>query len=173
MNSLDTIKDIFDMSLIDDMKFVAPPDHTCWIAFSSFFFLIPSAYAFCNQLYFMSAVLFFKSFNSFNFWRKPNYSWRRIADRIYAKIAFLVVFFNGIRFYYFDPLIHSSYIAFIIFVYFYYMSNKWCNDSFCNNMINNPNPIWWKYHFLFHVLATYVQIIVVYSMIHYNDQSLN
>ena len=92
MNSLDTIKDIFDMSLIDDMKFVAPPGHTCWIAFSSFFFLIPSAYAFCNQLYFMSAVLFFTSFTSFNFWRKPNYSWRRIADRIYAKIAFLVVF---------------------------------------------------------------------------------
>ena len=157
------------MTVFDETKFVAPREHTQWIAFSSFFFLIPSAYAFYNQLFFMSTVLFFLSLTSFNFWRKPNYSWRRIADRIYAKIAFSICCVNGFRFYYFDPLINSSFIAFLSFVYFYYMSNKWCNDSFC---IENINPIWWKYHVLFHVLATYVQIIVVKSMIDYYNLSL-
>jgi hypothetical protein len=165
IDSIDTIKDIFDMTVIDETKFVAPQEHTSWIAFSSLFFLVPSIYAFNNEQYFMSAVLGLLSITSFNFWRKPNYSWRRIVDRIYAKIAFAICFINGIRYYYLDPLINSSCIAFITFVYFYYMSNKFCNDKFCNNM--QINPCWWKYHMVFHFLATYVQIIVIKSMIDY------
>jgi hypothetical protein len=164
-DSIDIIKDIFDMTIIDDTKFVAPQEHTSWIAFSSLFFMIPSIYGFYNEEYFMSGVLCLLSITSFNFWRKPNYSWRRIVDRIYAKIAFAICFINGIRYYYLDPLINSSCVAFITFVYFYYMSNKFCNDKFCNNM--QINPCWWKYHMVFHFLATYVQIIVIKSMIDY------
>ena len=170
-DAMDTIKDIFDMSIIDDTKFVAPQEHTSWIAFSSLFFLIPSIYGFINEQYFMSAILGLLSILSFNFWRKPNYSWRRIVDRIYAKIAFAICFINGIRHYYFDPLINSSCIAFVIFVYFYYMSNKYCNDTSCNNM--QINPCWWKYHMIFHFLATYVQIIVIKSMIDYETNLKN
>ena len=168
MDFYDIVKDIFDMTLIDESKFVAPIEHTRWIAFSSFFFLIPSFYAFCNQLFFMSSVLFFLFFTSFNFWRKPNFSWRRIVDRIYAKIAFSICFFNGFRFFFLHPIIYSSCIAFVSFVFFYFLSNKYCNDTFCFNMNFIPNPIWWKFHFLFHILASYVQFIVVYSIIHYN-----
>ena len=163
---MDTIKDIFNMTVIDHTKFVAPQEHTSWIAFSSLFFLIPSIYGFINGQYFMSVILSLLSIISFNFWRKPNYSWRRIVDRIYAKIAFAICFINGIRYYYFDPLINSSCIAFVIFVFFYYMSNKYCNDKSCNNM--QINPCWWKYHIIFHFLATYVQIIVIKSMIDYD-----
>lgn len=167
IDTIDTIKDIFDMTVIDETKFVAPQEHTSWIAFSSLFFLVPSIYAFNNDQYFMSTVLFLLSATSFNFWRKPNYSLRRIVDRIYAKIAFAICFINGIRYYYLDPLINSSCVAFITFVYFYYMSNKFCNDKFCNNM--QINPCWWKYHMVFHFLATYVQVIVIKSMIDYEN----
>lgn len=166
-DSIDTIKDIFNMTVIDDTKFVAPQEHTSWIAFSSLFFMVPSIYAFNNEQYFMSVVLGLLTITSFNFWRKPNYSWRRIVDRVYAKIAFTICFVNGIRYYYLDPLIISSCIVFIIFMYFYYMSNKFCNDKFCDNM--QINPCWWKYHMIFHFLAIYVQTIVIKSMIDYEN----
>ena len=55
---------------------------------------------FNNEQYFMSVVLGLLTITSFNFWRKPNYSWRRIVDRVYAKIAFTICFVNGIRYYY-------------------------------------------------------------------------
>ena len=124
--------------------------------------MIPAFYALLYKLFFMSAVLSFLSFSSFNFWRKPNYSWRRIFDRVYAKFAFSVCLFNGIRFFYFDPF---TPFAFISFVFFYFLSNLFCNDSLC--FTNSINPIWLKFHFLFHSRASFVQFMVVHWMIRF------
>ena len=90
MNSpLDAIKEIFIMS-IDHNKYVAPYEETRWIMMSSLFFLVPSTYGYKNEQYFMSTTLMLASLFSVNYWRHPTYSWRRIADRISAKMAFMI-----------------------------------------------------------------------------------
>ena len=60
MNSLDTIKDIFDMSLIDDMKFVAPPVHTLLDCF--FLFLFSYSFRLCllqSTLFYVRRFIFY------------------------------------------------------------------------------------------------------------------
>ena len=121
-----------------------------WLDRVSFQLFIISIYAFNNEQYFMSVVLGLLTITSFNFWRKPNYSWRRIVDRIYAKIAFAICFINGIRYSYLDPLIITewvAFVAFVAFVYCYYMSNKYCNTNLQNKIVS----CWWKYHLMFHL----------------------
>ena len=159
MDHIDTIKEIFDLT-IDHQRYVAPYDQTRWITLSSFFFLIPGVYGYQNEQYMMSFTLFLTSLCSVNFWRHANYSWRRIMDRIYAKISFIICFVNGIRYSTLNLIIVSELLAFFAFMYCFYMSNKY------NALHNN---IWWKYHLTFHLLAAYVQIIIVKSMIDYEN----
>ena len=171
MEIIETIKDILDMTVIDESRYVAPEEQTVWIQVSSLFFLVPSIYGYNNGEYEMSIVLYVLSITSYNFWRKANYSWRRIVDRIYAKIAFIICIVNGVKNYKNEVLCNTSCIAFVVFVYMYYMSNKYCNDKTCNE--KEINPIWWKYHMMFHLLATYVQIMVIRSMIGGRDGCMN
>jgi hypothetical protein len=172
ISPLDAIKEIFDMTVINHNKFVAPYEETRWVTMSSLFFLVPSIYGYKNEQYFMSIVLCLSSVFSVNFWRHATYSYRRIADRIYAKIAFMICCINGIRYSYLDPLIIIGWISFLIFVYCYYMSNKYCNDL-CYNKNYSPNSIWWKYHVLFHFFAMQVQIITINRMIEYANRNTN
>ena len=46
-------------------------------------------------------------------------------------------------------LADTEWVAFVVFVYCYYMSNKYCNT--CYNNKYQPNSIWWKYHLMFHL----------------------
>jgi hypothetical protein len=168
ISPLDIIKEIFIMS-IDHNKYVAPYEETRWIMMSSLFFLVPSTYGYKNEEYFMSMTLCLSSLFSVNYWRRPTYSWRRIADRIYAKIAFMICCINGVRYFYLDPLIITELVAFLIFVYCYYMSNKYCNTYLQNNNIS----CWWKYHLMFHLFSAYSQLIIIHSMIEYTNRNTN
>ena len=170
-SSLDAIKEIFIMS-IDHNKYVAPYEETRWIMMSSLFFLVPSTYGYKNEQYFMSTTLMLASLFSVNYWRHPTYSWRRIADRISAKMAFVICFINGIRYSYLDPLIITewvAFVAFVAFVYCYYMSNKYCNTNLQNKIVS----CWWKYHLMFHLFSAYSQLIIIHSMIEYENRTNN
>jgi hypothetical protein len=126
----------------------------------------PSTYGYKNEQYFMSTTLMLASIFSVNYWRRPTYSWRRIADRMYAKMAFIICFVNGIRYSYLDPLIITEWVAFLIFLYLYYMSNKYCNK-------NTVDTCWWKYHLMFHLFSAYSQLIIIHSMIEYTNRTTN
>jgi hypothetical protein len=73
-------------------------DQSKWLVVSSFFFLLPSLYAFYNNLHFHSLLLVTTSLVSANYWRKACISWRRDLDLIFSKISFVVFFHNGVMY---------------------------------------------------------------------------
>ena len=91
------------------------------------------------------------------------YSWRRIADHVSAKIAFIVCFVNGVILTAETSIfiIISELICLSLFLYCYYMSDKYCNK---NIDVNNMDPCWWKYHALFHSFSVCAQMLIIYSV---------
>lgn len=150
-------------TIIDHTQLVAPADHTNYITISSFLFLVPSIYAFKKDQYAISGALFFAAIMSANHWINPTYSWRRIADHISAKIAFIVCLVNGLILASSTSIfiVISELLCFCAFLYCYYMSNKYCNKSIS---INNTDPCWWKYHVLFHFFSVCSQMLIIYSI---------
>ena len=128
------------------------------LALSSCFFLIPSIYAYYNDLYFFSVLLIATSFISANFWRYAIHSWRRDLDLFFAKVSFVIFLSNGIYYLRYTPYVVTGYSGLIVLLYFYYLSDKYLKEH---------NTLWCKYHFLFHVLLTYEQFIIIDSILKY------
>lgn len=114
-------------------------------------------------IYVISCALFFAAIMSINHWINPTYSWRRIADHISAKIAFIVCLINGLVLASTVSIfiVISELICFGLFLYCYYMSDKYCNK---NINVNNTDPCWWKYHTLFHLFSVCAQMLIIYSI---------
>jgi hypothetical protein len=136
--------------------YIAHWDQTKWLVLSSFFFTIPGTYALINNLYKHFILLLFTSLISANYWRKATYSWRRNMDLIFAKISFIVYFSNGVyyvrKLYYLLP----GYSGILVLIYCYYLSEKLCK-------LKDNN--WYKYHFIFHIILTYEQFIIINSIL--------
>ena len=147
------------MFIIDDNQFVAPLDHAKYVTCSSFLFFIPAIYAFIKKQYLLSVSLFAAGIMSVYHWRYPIYSYRRIADNIAAKIAFLIVCING--FYLYPVFFIYKLICLRLVFYCYCMSDKYCN---CNIHINDTNPCWWKYHVAFHICCVCSQMLIIYCI---------
>jgi hypothetical protein len=149
-------------NIIDHSRLVAPLEQSNYIIYSSFLFFIPSFYAFKNDQKFISTSLLIASLASINYWRDPTYSWRRIIDHISSKILFIIFFINGILLAS-DPIFFISEIICLgLFIYCYFMSDKYCNY---NIHINDIDPCWWKYHMLFHFFAVCSQMLIIYYSI--------
>lgn len=150
-------------TIMDHNQLVAPLEHSKYITMSSLMFLIPSFHAFKRDKHVMSIVLFLAAVMSINHWRHPTYSWRRIADHVSAKIAFIVCLVNGLMLATETSIfiVISELICFGLFLYCYYMSDKYCNK---NIDLNNTDPCWWKYHALFHSFSVCAQMLIIYSI---------
>ena len=144
------MKEMIDMT-IDNNRMVAEWKETKYLVVSSSFFMVPAIYGFYNNLYLLPCVLLLTTLFSMNFWRHATYSWRRIADRIFAKISFTIFFINGVK-----RVSHlfSVYTGLVGIIYCYYMSQK-CHDTL----------YWWKYHMMFHLFVAYNQFIIINSII--------
>jgi len=140
---------------------VAPLEHAKYITCSSLLFFYPSVYAFTKEQYIMSGALFVAGTVSVNHWRNPTYSWRRIADHFTAKAAFVICLVNGVLFATDVVFITAELICSSLFVYCFYMSDKYCNKSI---QINEMDSCWWKYHVLFHFFSVCSQMLIIYSM---------
>ena len=144
------INNILDIHTIDVTRYVAPYYQTKWIVCSSLFFLVPCAYGYMSEQYFLSIISFLTSACSINFWRDANYSYRRTIDVIMAKIAFLVYVGYGVINVTSLPYVIAGYTGLFGVIYCYYMSNK-----------HGDSELWWKFHMLFHFLISWVQIIAI------------
>jgi hypothetical protein len=147
------IKEILDVDTIDDTKYVANWNQSKWLILSSCFFIIPCAYAFIHKEYILAGTLLLSSIISVNFWREANYSWRRIADRVFSRLSLVIFLFYAYFYAALKIFIIVGFIFFCPILYCYYMSNKYC--------IMGNNDIWWKYHMLFHLLCMYAQLFVI------------
>jgi hypothetical protein len=160
MSVRETIKEIFDIT-IDHNKYVAEWRQTKWITASSFLFMVPCIYAYVNNQWFLSAILLLTSLISANFWRNATYSWRRMTDRVFAKITFVIFCKNGLIYIIDWPTYIKGHLWLFAMLYCYYMSNKYCITT---------HHLWWKYHMLFHLFAMFAQTTVVKGVIHYEAQ---
>jgi hypothetical protein len=142
------MNEILDMT-IDNNRMVAEWKETKYLVVSSSFFMVPAIYGFYNNLYVLPFVLLLTTFFSMNYWRHATYSWRRIADRTFAKISFTIFFINGVRH---VPYLISVYIGLVGIIYCYYMSQK------CT-------LFWWKYHMMFHLCVAYNQLMIINSIV--------
>jgi len=149
--------------------FVAPYKATRWLTFSSLLFIIPSIYSYFIQSYYFSYVLVFCSLISANYWRRATYGWRRNADLLYSKFAFVTFVSNGI--YYVRPVnVHigicvGAYVGLFFLCYCFYLSGKLYNIQYVPKEKNaNGYWKWFHYHALFHFIMMFEQCIIIYSM---------
>ena len=160
MNAKETINEILDMTINPNMR-VAQWNESRWILLSSFFFTIPAIYGFYTELYNFSVVLLLTSLISANYWRDASYSYRRIIDKIFAKISFSIFFYNGLYYVRIFPYVIAGYSGLVVLLYCYYASNKYCGH----------NKIWVKYHMTFHFFIALNQLIILDSVLKYNEQT--
>jgi hypothetical protein len=142
--------------MINEDVYLAHWEDTRWLAFSSFFFTVPSFYALVNNLYSYSVLLLFTSIISANYWRKATYSFRRNMDLVFAKISFFVFVSNGVYYINTTWYVLSGYSGLIVLLYCYYMS--------CT-LLELKRKNWYKYHMLFHFIMTYEQLIILDSIL--------
>lgn len=69
------------------MDYALSPEQYSLIYNVSFLSLGSSVYAICNGHYTISLVPAGVFMTSINYWRKPDYSWRRYLDMVYVKAA--------------------------------------------------------------------------------------
>ena len=136
--------------------YIAEWNESKWLVVSSFFFTVPATYAFINNLYSYSGLLFLNSLISANYWRKATYSWRRNLDLIFSKISFVVFVSNGMLYVTSIPYNITGYIGLCILMYCYYLSDK---------LLKLKNNNWYKYHMMFHLIMMYEQLIILDSII--------
>jgi hypothetical protein len=135
--------------------YIAQWEDTRWLVLSSFFFTVPSIYAFIINMYSYSVLLLCTSLISANYWRKATYSWRRNMDLIFAKISFVVFFSNGVYHVKSIGYVITGYTGIIILLYCYYLSAK---------LLQLKNNNWYKYHLMFHLILAYEQTIIIDSI---------
>ena len=142
------------------MKLIAPWSQTKWITASSSLFLIPSGYAFSNNLYLEAFILASTSIVSMNYWRKSTYSWRRTLDLIYAKLSTIIFLYKGFAFVHYNNInfIITGYTGLFSIAYLYYMSDKSHREKY---------PYWYRYHVGFHIILTIEQFVVINSILVY------
>lgn len=121
---------------------------------SSGFFLVPAVYSYTTGLTYFTILSLLTAIISANYWKNAICSWERIVDRIFARMSFIVYFSNGMYYVRTPTSVISSFITFITFTYFYYLSNKY-----------EKTDTWWKYHMAFHLLACYTQCIILNSIV--------
>jgi len=89
--------DILPTTLIElENNCILSPENAIYIWRTSFLFFISSFYALYNGYIDFTLVLFCVFLNSINYWRKPDYSWRRNLDVFCAKLG---IFYQIIRAY--------------------------------------------------------------------------
>jgi len=135
--------------------YIAKWEDTRLLVLSSFFFTVPSIYAFIINLYSYSFLLLCTSLISANYWRKATYSWRRDMDIIFAKISFVVFFSNGVYYVKSVSYVITGYSGIIVLLYCYYLSGK---------LFKLKNNNWYKYHLMFHLIMAYEQLIIIDSI---------
>ncbi len=135
-----------------DGKLIAPYSETKYVVYSATLFLYPSYVCYIYNLNKMSLFILMTYLISVNFWRDCRYSWRRNLDFFWARLGTCVMLYNN--YYYItdkkDKLI--SYSLFPLFTYCFYKSIEFKNT-------------WYKYHMLFHAVATFQMMLVIKNMI--------
>lgn len=121
-----------------------------------FFFMGPAVYSYLNELNCLASVLMLTSLISANYWKNAIHSWERILDRIYAKIAFGILFANGALYVRKWSFLWVGWSGVPLIGYCYYMSNKLAGEKVST---------WWKYHMVFHFIMTVEQLIVIQSIL--------
>ncbi|NCA21970.1 MAG: hypothetical protein EBS86_12635 [Crocinitomicaceae bacterium] len=142
--------------MIDNGQYIAKFEHTKNLVISSFFFIVPSIYAWYYDANKYSILLLLTTLISANYWRKATYSWRRNTDLVFSKISFAIFFCNGIVYVKQIQYQIVGYIGIVGVIYCYYQS------AF---LLAKKNNNWWKYHFAFHFLIMIEQIIVLHHIV--------
>ena len=137
--------------------YIAQWEQSRWLVLSSFFFTIPSIYAFINNLYSYSILLLFTSLVSANYWRKATFSWRRNMDLVFSKLSFVIFFSDGVVYVNSVNYVITGYIGIILLLYCYYLSGK---------LFKLKNNNWYKYHMIFHLIIAYEQLIILDSIVY-------
>merc|ERR1712227_897351 len=131
-----------------------------WLVISSFFFTIPCIYAYYHGLHFHAGILLAVSLISANYWRNAKNSWRRNLDLFFAKLSFVIFACNGIVYVREKIFLITGYPATFLALYCFYLSGV--------EYKKRKEGSWFRYHMAFHLLITYLQMIVLSSMINFN-----
>lgn len=135
------------------MVFVANP----LLLFSSLFFLVPSFYAFYNELYFLATVSAMTSIISVNYWIHPVPGFRRKLDMFFANLSFCIYYMIGVFYIHNCILLHMLYPGIVVMVLLYIWSVYLHASRICNTWIN--------FHFFFHVMVTFCKLLVIYGTV--------
>ena len=133
---------------------IAPYSETKYLITSSFFFMLPSYYAYSINERIISLLVCITSIISANYWRKCTYSIRRNFDLLMSKIMLAIFSYKmtndvtGIKY---MVIVYPSTLA-IVYNY---------NQS--KNLQIVRNPKWYIYHMSNHVIMPVCQCIILHG----------
>jgi hypothetical protein len=137
---------------------------TRWLVGSSLLWCIPTMYAYNHGLYLHFIVSCITTSVSVNFWRHATNSWRRDLDLVVAKVSFIFYCVYGILY------IHST--RGIILLWTGGIGSLCCYHI-SGKLLGEHNPMWYKYHFAFHIIVGVEKIIILHHMIrHYCKENI-
>jgi hypothetical protein len=141
---------------------ICSQEESIYLVFTSCLFIIPAMYSYSKSLISYFVLLALCSIISINYWRKPQYGWRRNIDHIYAKILFFIFLFNGFIHINQPRYKFISCLNLLFLLLCYYLSNTTYDQ---NNKYNTTCGLYWyNYHMLFHILLTINMLIILYHI---------
>lgn len=120
------------------MELVLYPNQYNLIWRTSWLALLSSFYALYNNNYKITISSGCIFISSVNYWRKPDYSWRRYADMVNVNIIFLYnhyYSYNTIYAKYYYTIISIAIMFYFLGIY-YYKNNKLWESTICHIMLH-------------------------------------
>jgi hypothetical protein len=132
---------------------------------SSLSFLLSSFYAYYNKLYFISVVIFITSVISSLYWSNTENKLYYICDIVCSRLLFTFMFINGMLHYDFSNYSELLFSLLILSL----LVNSFIGSHY---LFNNNNDYWVYYHFLFHINATILLLLVIKNIIRQRYSSI-
>jgi hypothetical protein len=126
-------------------KLITEWENSKYLCLSSLLFLLPAIYSYYIEFYYYTIGQCIMCFISINYWRKPQYDYRRYIDMFYATLCIIYAIYLT------SYVMHNIILLglWLSVVYNYYLSNKY---------YYNHNNIWLKYHIMFHISCMFLQL---------------
>ena len=134
-------------------KEICPKECCEYFLFTSTYIFISGCIMFYNKDYISSMVVFALVFTSINFWRNPQFGYRRTIDMTMCKILGVFLLINSINFQEFNRVLYEC----IIVTFLTY--------SFIENILwSFNNHQWIIFHLAMHIYTAYFLVFIYYVL---------
>ena len=134
-------------------KEICPREFCEYFLFTTIFIFITGCIMFYNKDYVTSLFIFSLAFTSINFWRNPQFDYRRTIDMTMCKIVIIFFLISSVNFPEFNRVLYECIV--ITFIIFTIIENiLWAFDNYQ----------WIIFHLAIHIYTAYFVLFIYYVL---------